>query len=88
MKNICHDKRKLCRDRKQKSNETSQDKLVATKISMLQQTVQLAIKIKEGNMLQHFSSLSRHKVHIPQCKTTRLCHDKEVLCHDNNNMQL
>ena len=39
VKNICHDKIKLCRDRKWKSNEISQDKLVATKISMLQQTV-------------------------------------------------
>ena len=36
VKDFCCDKRKLCHDRKWKSNETSQDKFIATKISMLQ----------------------------------------------------
>ena len=62
VKDFCCDKGKLCRDRKWKSNETNQDKFVATKISMLQQTVQLAKKIKEGNMSQHFQGLPRHRV--------------------------
>ena len=61
VKDFCHDKGKLCRDRKWKSNETSQDKFIATKISMLQQIVQLVTKIKEGNMSRHFQGLSRHK---------------------------
>ena len=43
----------------------------------VQQTVHLGTKIKEGN-----------KVQIQQCKTTRICHDIEVLCRDNNYMQL
>ena len=64
VKDFYHDKGKLFRDRKQKKNETSQDKFVTTKISILQQTVQLATKIKEGNMLPHFQGLSRHRVQI------------------------
>ena len=52
----------FCRDRKWKSNEISPNKFVATKISMLQQTVQLTTKIKEGNMSRHFQGLSRHRV--------------------------
>ena len=47
MEDFCHDKGKLCRNIKWKSIETSQAKFVTTKISMLQQTVQLATKIKE-----------------------------------------
>ena len=58
------------------------------KISMLQQIVQLATKIKEGNMSGHFQSFSQHKVQIQHCKATRLCHDIEILYCDNNNMQL
>ena len=37
---------------------------VTTKISMLQQIVQLATKIMERNMSRHFQSLLRHKVQI------------------------
>ena len=54
VKNFCLDKGKLFRDRKWKSNETSQDEFVPIKISMLQAKVQLAKKIKEGNMSRHF----------------------------------
>ena len=64
LKDFCRDKGKLCHDKKWKGNEISQDKFVATKISMFQQTVQLATKIKEGNMLRHFKGLSRHRVQI------------------------
>ena len=78
----------IYRDKKWNSNETSQDKLVATKNSMLQQTIQLTTMIKEGNMLQHFPSMSQHKVQIQQCKTIRLCRYIEVLCRDNNNIQM
>ena len=49
-KDLCLDKRKLCYNRKWKSNETCQDKFVTIKTSMFQQTVHLATKIKEGNM--------------------------------------
>ena len=55
---------------------------------MLQQTVQLATKIKEGNMSRHFQGLSRHRVQIQYYKTTRLCCDIENIYRDNNNMQL
>ena len=54
VRDFCHDKRKLCRNRKWKNNETSQDKSMSTKISMMQQTVQPMTKIKKGNMSQHF----------------------------------
>ena len=63
VKYLCRDKGKLCRDRKRKSNETSQDKFVMIKISMLKQTVQL-VKIKEGNMSRHFQGLSDQRVQI------------------------
>ena len=62
--------------------------LFVTNISMLQQTVQIATKIKEGNMSRHFQGLSRHRVQIKQYKITRLCRNIENACHDNNNMQL
>ena len=91
--NLCRDIKSckvkdLCRDRKWKSNETSQDKFIATKISMLQQVVQLATKISKGNMSGRFQGLSRHRVQIQQYKTTRLCCDIENVCRDNNNRQL
>ena len=50
--------RKVRSRRKWKSNKISQDKFIATKISMLQQTVQLATKINKGNMSRHFQGLS------------------------------
>ena len=36
----------MAQDRKMKSSETSQDKLVVTKVFMLQQTIQQMTKIK------------------------------------------
>ena len=62
VKDFCCNKEKLCCDKKSKSYKISEDKFVATKILMLQQTVQLATKIKEGNMSRHFQGLSRHRV--------------------------
>ena len=69
-------------------DKTRQDKYVATKISMLQQTAQLATKIKEGGLSRQLQSLSQHKVQSQQCKTTRLCHDKEKVCCENRLQQL
>ena len=52
--NLCHDTKSyrmtdFCHDKKRKSNETSQDKFVVTKILMLQQTVKLATNSSASN---------------------------------------
>ena len=75
----CRNKRKLCHDRKWHSNETSQDKLVVTKVFYVATNSQRMTKIKEGNMLQHFQSMLRHKVQSQHCKATRVCRDRKVL---------
>ena len=47
MKELCHDKIKLGRDRNRRRTKISQVKHVATKISMSRQTAQQAIRIRE-----------------------------------------
>ena len=46
----CCDKTKLCRDRKWQSNETSQDKLVTTKVFYVATNISTIDKIKAENM--------------------------------------
>ena len=85
---LCHDTTELCHDIKFQTKETSQDKLVTTKVLMLQQTFQRMIRSRQEICHDIFKVSCDIKFRSYHSKERRLCHNKEVLCHNNHNKML